>query len=68
MRSLRSLTAKHTISDQRACLRSETIELLECLKSWFSLGIFTEKDLYGVVEIMMEGGAEALEDLEEALD
>ena len=52
LRSLRSLTAKHTISDQRASLKSETIELLECLKSWFRLGIFTEKDLHAIVEIM----------------
>ena len=68
MRSLRSLTAKHTISDQRASLKSETIELLEYLKSWFRLKSFTEKDLHAIVEIMTEGGAEALEDLEEALD
>lgn len=27
--------AKRTISDQRASLKAETIELLECLKSWF---------------------------------
>ncbi len=27
--------AKLTVSDQRNGLKSETIELLECLKSWF---------------------------------
>ena len=35
--------AKHTIADQRASLKSETVELLECLKSWFGAGIFTEE-------------------------
>ena len=65
---LRSLTAKYTISDQRANLKSKTIKLLECLKSWFRLKIFTEKDLYATVKIITEGGAEALEDLEEALN
>ena len=60
--------AKYTISDQRASLKSETIELLECLQSWFRLGIFTEEDLYAIVETITEGGAEALEDLEEALN
>ncbi len=60
--------AKHTVSDQRARLKSTTIELLECLKSWFRLGVFTEEDLHAIIGTMEEGGAEALEDLEEALD
>ena len=60
--------AKHTISDQRAGLKSETIELLECLKSWFRAGIFTEDELHATVGTMTEGGVEALEDLDEALD
>ena len=51
--------AKHTISDHRASLESETIELLECLKSWFRLGTFTQKDLHDIVGTMEEGGAEA---------
>ena len=33
---------KYTISNQRNSLKSTTIELLKCLKSWFRLGIFTE--------------------------
>ena len=41
--------AKLTFSDQRNGLKSETIELLEYLKSWFRLGIFTEEDLHAVV-------------------
>ncbi len=43
------LVAKHTVSDQRHRLKSETIELLECLKSWFRLGIFTKEDLHAIV-------------------
>lgn len=38
--------AKHTISDERLSLHIDTIEALECLKSWFGAGIFTQKDLY----------------------
>ncbi|MCJ1469131.1 Phospholipase C [Pseudocyphellaria aurata] len=41
--------AKLTVSDQRNSLEGETIELLECLKSWFRLGLFTEEDLHAVV-------------------
>ena len=52
--------AKHTVSDQRNSLGAETIELLECLKSWFKLGIFTEQDLTAIIETE-EGVAEALE-------
>ena len=54
--------AKHTISDQRKSLKSETIKLLECLKSWFRLGIFTEQDLHAIVVNLNENDAmEALE-------
>ena len=53
--------AKHTISDHRASLKSETIELLECLKSWYRLGIFMEVDLHAIVGTMEEGGANALD-------
>ncbi len=38
--------AKHKISDQRLSLHIETIEGLECLKSWFQAGIFTQEDLF----------------------
>ena len=41
-------------------LSAETIELLECMKSWFKLGIFTEQDLTAIIETE-EGVAEALE-------
>ena len=47
---------KHTISDQWNSLKSETIELLECLKSWFRLGVFTEQDLYAIVGQLNEEG------------
>ena len=40
---------KHTISDQRCSLKIEAIELLECLKSWFRIGIFTQEDLHSVI-------------------
>ena len=49
--------AKLTISDQRGSL---TIELLECLKSWFRLGVFTEGGLYAIVGTMEEEVVEAL--------
>ena len=53
---------KHTISDQRNSLKSETIEWLECLKSWFRLGLFTGQDLYAIVgQLNEEGAMEALE-------
>ena len=53
---------KYTISDQRNSLKSETIELLEYLKSWFRLGVFTEQDLYTIVVDLNEDDAiEALE-------
>ena len=58
--------AKHTVSAQRHSLKSETIELLECLKSWFRLGIFTEEDLHAIVDTLQDD--EAMEALEEALD
>ena len=54
--------AKLTVSDQRNGLKGETIELLECLKSWFRLGIFTEEDLHAVFNDLDEdGAAEALD-------
>ena len=41
--------AKHTISDQRMRLKIESIELLECLKSWFRIGLFTEQELHEMI-------------------
>jgi hypothetical protein len=43
-------STKHTLSDQRCRLKIETIELLECLKSWFRIGIFTEEDLHYIID------------------
>ena len=59
--------AKHTVSLQRNNLRSETIELLVCLKSWFWLGIFTEEDLHAIVATLDED-VEAMGAMEEAMD
>ena len=54
--------AKLTVSDQRNSLKSGTIELLECLKSWFQLGIFTEEDLHAVLnDLVVDGAAEAFD-------
>ena len=53
--------ARHTLSDQRASLKSETIELLKCLKSRFRLGIFTEQDLHAIVGTVNEEDMKALE-------
>lgn len=52
---------KYTISDSRGSLKSETIELLKCLKLWFQLGIFTKKDLHVIITQMEEGAADELE-------
>ena len=60
--------AKHTISGQRASLKSTTTELLECLKLWFRLGILTEQDLHAIIRTMEEGAMGALGDLREAMD
>ena len=49
--------SKHIISDQRNSLKSKTIELLECLKSWFRLEVFTEQDLHTIVGYLNEEGA-----------
>ena len=60
--------AKLIISGQMASLKATTIELLECLKSRFRFGIFTEQDLYAVIGIMEEGAEEVMEDLKAAVD
>ena len=49
-------------------LKATTMELLECLKSWFRIGIFTEQDLHAIIDTMNEGAMEAMKDLEESLD
>lgn len=45
---------KHTITDNRCKLKRETFEILECLKSWFRLKIFTEEDLHSIVSAAEE--------------
>lgn len=37
--------AKHTISDERASLQIDTIQALECLKSWFRADLLTQEQL-----------------------
>lgn len=41
--------AKLTISDQRNSLKADTIEMLECLKSWYKVGLFTQRDLESII-------------------
>ena len=41
--------AKHTISDRRMQLKIESIELLECLKTWFRIGLFIEQELHEMI-------------------
>ncbi len=47
-------------------LKSETIELLNCLKSWFRLSILMEEDLHATFDTLQDD--RAMEVLEEALD
>ena len=41
--------AKRTMSDHRMSMKIDTVELLECLKSWFKFGIYTEQDLHTII-------------------
>ena len=41
--------AKNTLSDNRASLTMSTIQATQCLKSWFRSGLFTKKDINGVI-------------------
>ena len=43
-------SAKHTITDQRYSLNIDSIELLECLKLCFRIGIFIEENLYSAIK------------------
>ncbi len=58
--------AKHTINEQRMSMKTDTLELLECMKSWFRLGIYTEQDLHTIIaaEQALQDGT----DQSEALD
>ena len=46
--------AKLTITDERLSLHIGTIEALECLKSWFRAGIFTQDDLFKALDQVQE--------------
>ena len=52
----------YNMTASRGSLKRETFKLLECLKSWFRLGIFTRKVLYAIVGDMEEETMEALGD------
>ena len=58
--------ARNTLPGQRSSLKSEAIERLEYLKSWFRLVILTEEYLHAIVRTLHEDGA--TEALEEVLD
>ena len=49
---------KHTISDERASLKPDTIEALECCKSMLRAGVFTDGDIRTAI-------ARELEDIQE---
>ena len=53
------------VSDSRGSLKGEIIKLLEYLKLWFRLGVFTKEDLYAIIgDLDEEGALEALGALE----
>ena len=53
-----SLTKK-TISQGRWSLRPNAIEVLECLKSWFRAGSYTQEELHEI--LMLQEEAERLD-------
>ena len=44
------LAAKNTIDNKRVRLTASSIEVIECLKSWFRLDLFTQEDLNMTIE------------------
>ena len=38
-------STKHIISDERASLKVDTMEALECVKRWMQAGIYIDEDL-----------------------
>jgi len=42
-------STKHIISDERASLKANTVEALECVKHWMQAGIYTDEDLNAVM-------------------
>ena len=57
--------AKHTISDARASLKADTIEALECCKSVFRAGLFTDVEVNAMMTRMEEEELEQMEALED---
>lgn len=47
-------STKHIISDERASLKADTVEALECVKHWMQAGIYTDEDLNAVMAAAME--------------
>ena len=41
--------AKYTLDIKRSRLKASILEVTECLKSWFRLGIFTDKNLHPII-------------------
>ena len=46
--------AKHTINEQRMAIRATTLEVLECLESWFRIGLSTQEDLHIILAAEQE--------------
>jgi hypothetical protein len=42
-------STKHIISDERASLKADTVEALECVKHWMQAGIYIDEDLNAVI-------------------
>lgn len=52
--------------ERRNRLKGGINELLECLKLWFRLGVFTQKDIYAIVSsLTVDGTMEALEAIDQ---
>jgi hypothetical protein len=47
-------STKHIISDERASLKADTVEALECVKYWMQAGIYTDEDLNAVMAAAVE--------------
>jgi len=47
-------STKHIISDERASLKADTVEALECVKHWMQAGIYTDEDLNAVMAAAVE--------------
>ena len=42
----------YTATDKRCTLKSKSIEVFRCLKSWFQLKMFTEEDLHSIFSVV----------------